>query len=515
MIDQNSLAAGNLVTAQNVQFEPSAQVLQRKIVIIGTYDSTKTGITDNVPERFFSAGAIGDKYGFGSMIHRLAIKAFLGSRGLETWVIPQPEAGGAVVAAGDVAFTGTATSASKIGLYIAGEKYSEVNVAIGDTHVEVSDAILAAMTDTSNPTSGASALGVLDLTAKSKGPYGNAINISLNLADDEDLPAGITAVVTAMAGGAANPDIQDALDAMGTDDSQNEKYFTALIHGYGQDATVLDALSAYNGEGNDFVGNYAKTVARPFRSLFGDTAAGDGGLLALIAFADANLLDRTNGVIAAPGSQNHPEEIAALALGVMELINTTRAEQTYIDEVLAGIRLGANADRWTNKYDNRDTAVKAGISPTLVKNNALTLQNVVSFYRPAAVAPESNGYRSMRNISILQNILFNQKNTFEQPKWKGTTIVSDVTKVTNITSRLKARDVDAVLDELLSLATLYEGFAWLFSASFTIEKLKEGDKVTLRVAGNGFDIQFPIILSGEGGILNQVVQFDTSLAVFL
>ena len=121
----------------------------------------------------------------------------------------------------------------------------------------------------------------------------------------------------------------------------------------------------------------------------------------------------------------------------------------------------------------------------------------------------------MRNISIIQNILFNQVLTFEQEKWKGITIVADVTKVSNPTSRLKARDVDAVLDELLALAQLYEGFAWIFAASFTIGKLAEGDKVILRPAGNGFDITFPIVLSGEGGILNQVVEFDTSLAVFL
>lgn len=235
----------------------------------------------------------------------------------------------------------------------------------------------------------------------------------------------------------------------------------------------------------------------------------------MIALADADLLDRTNGVIAAPGSQNHPEEIAALALGVMELINTTRAEQSYIDQVLSGIRVGANADRWTNDYDNRDTAVKSGISPTFVKNNVLTLQNVVSFYRPAEVSQASNGYRSMRNISILQNLLFNQKLAFSQEKWQGITIVADISKVSNPTSRLKARDINSVLDELLALAQIYEGFAWLFSASFTIDKLKEGDKVSLRPAGNGFDIIFPVILSGEGGILNQVIEFDTSLAVFL
>ncbi len=355
----------------------------------------------------------------------------------------------------------------------------------------------------------------VNFTSKSKGPRGNGIDLSLNLGDEGSLPAGVGAVVTAMANGLTNPDIQDALDSLGTGDDQNENNFTGLIHGYGSAVPTLDAISAYNGIGNEFVGNFSKTVSRPFRSLTGAVAPGAGALGTLITFADGRLQDRTNGILAVPGSENHPEEIAALAMGLMELISSNRAEENYIDRELPGIRVGDDPDKWTKDFDNRDLAVKSGISPTFSKNGVVNLQNVVSFYRPAAVAPESNGYRSMRNFSIIQNLIFNQKNTFNQEKWKGITIVADVSKVSNPTSRLKARDVNAVLDELLSLAGIFEDNAWIFSASFTIDKLKEGDKVVLRPAGNGFDINLPVVLSGEGGILNQVIEFDTSLAVFL
>jgi len=520
MINANSLAAANAVGVQNKQFQPGAQVLERKIVLIGTYDASKSGIADNIPERFLSVGAVAEKYGFGSMIHRLAIKSFLGSQGLETWVIPQPEAGGAAASVGKMDITGPATEDGLVSVYISGEFVSEVAISNGDIADDIAAAIIASIPGVTGDNAATALVnGVnsneVDYTAKSKGPWGNDIDLSINLDDGEDLPAGVAIAITPMAGGTTNPDIQEALDGMGVDDNQNEKFFTGLVHGYGQDLTVLDAVSIYNGIGNDFTGNYSQLVARPFRSLNGDVEPGDAALLALIVITDARLEDRTNGIIAAPGSQNHPAEIASLAMGIMELVNNTRAEETYIDRSLPGIRLGDNADRWTDKYDNRDTAVKSGISPTLVKNNVLTIQNVVSFYRPVAVPTESNGYRSMRNISILQNLLSSQRQAFEADKWKGITIVADLTKVSNPTSRLKARDVSAVLDELVSLALLYEGLAWLFSASFTLDELKKGDKVVLRPAGNGFDIVFPVILSGEGGILNQVIEFDTSLAVFL
>jgi len=103
------------------------------------------------------------------------------------------------------------------------------------------------------------------------------------------------------------------------------------------------------------------------------------------------------------------------------------------------------------------------------------------------------------------------KLNFELEKWQGITIVSDVAKVTNVTSRLKARDTDAVIDDLVTLATAFAGNAWLFESDFTIENLT----VTIRAGGLGFDNVLPVILSGEGGIMDTVVEFDTSLAVLL
>ena len=174
---------------------------------------------------------------------------------------------------------------------------------------------------------------------------------------------------------------------------------------------------------------------------------------------------------------------------------------------------GAKADRWTSQYDSRDTAVKAGVSPTKISSGEVTLQNIVSFYHPDNVPVDSNGYRSMRNISILQNMIANVRITFEQEKWLGISIVDDVTKVSNTRDRQKARDVDAVKDDLAALARAFEARAWLFTASFTIEKLKETGAVQIRPGAIGFDSVLSVILSGEGGILDTVIEFDTSIAV--
>ena len=92
-------------------------------------------------------------------------------------------------------------------------------------------------------------------------------------------------------------------------------------------------------------------------------------------------------------------------------------------------------------------------------------------------------------------------------------IVANVSAVSNSLDRQKARDVDAVIDDLVALAKSFEGKAWIFEAAFTIDELKKAGAVVIRPGAIGFDNTLSIILSGEGGILDTVTQFDTSVAV--
>lgn len=511
-LQETSLAPVVGAAAKNVQFVSGAQVLARKILIVGNYDETTfTTFPENVLQLALSPEDVGARTGFGFMLHRLAKNVFAGSQGVECWFIAQPENVAAAAATGDITFLGTATEAGNIYAYVDGKRYV-VPVAVGDGFDDVDDALEDIVNaDKEAPVTATSSAGATDFTAKQKGTWGNGIDLALNLGFQEKLPAGITATINAMSGGSTVGDIQDALDALGTGDEKNAAFFTDLVHGYGQDTTTLDALSTYNGIGNDFVGLYAKTISRPFRSIVGDR---DSSLSTLVAFGNGRKLDRTNGIIATPGSPQHPQEVAALAMGIMARINNDRAEQSYIGQVLPGV-LAPAATEWTGDYDNRDTAVKAGISPTTVESGVVKMSSVLTFYHPDDVPTPSNGYRSQRNISILQNILYNIRLNFEQEKWQGISIVSDTTLVTNATSRKKAKDVGAVIDDLLALTRSFESRAWIFSAAFTIQKLQAGGLVVIRPGGLGFNSTLPVLLSGEAGIFDNEVEFDTALDIVL
>ncbi len=199
----------------------------------------------------------------------------------------------------------------------------------------------------------------------------------------------------------------------------------------------------------------------------------------------------------------------------MAKISNNRAAQSYIGQLLPGIIPGTSSERWTSAYDSRDTAVKAGISPTIIKSGAVYLQNVVTFYHPDDVPVSSNLYRSMRNIAIVQNILNSITVNFEQEKWQGISLVADVAKVTNSVDAQKARDIEAVIDDLVAQATSYESHAWIYTAAFTIGRLQAGGLVSIRSGATGFNATLPILVSGEGAILDNEVQADTSLAVLL
>ena len=516
-LSDNSLAVAVGSGVKNTQFTPSASNLPRKILIIGTIDPAKESlISENVPFQVLSPEDVGDKTGFGFMAHRLAVQSFRGGKGTETWLVPQFEAAAGTQASGNVTFSATGLQSGIVYLYIAGIPVL-FSVSSGiDAEAIVDLAVLAINANSSLPVTAVkngTTTEQLDITSKSEGEWGDDISISFNRGAGQSLPTGCSVVVVDMSSGAGLPDIQDALDGTGTGDDANENYFTDVIHGYGYGTTTLDSIANYVGQGNDFTGLYSKTVSRPFRVLTGDVTPESTGLTALIAIGNGRKQDRANGIIAVPGSVSHPSEIAAQTIGHMARISNSVVAAGYADIILEGIDAGDKADRWTSNFDNKDLAVKAGISPTRIKNGAVVLQNVLTFYHPDNVAVTSNGYREMVHIAKLQNILAGQRQLFESEKYSGAIIVLDVAKVSNVADRLRAIDVETVKDDLVALYRAWEGRAWIADAKFSINALKEAGAVTIRTGGDGFNITNKVVLSGVNNIMDVVTLFDTSFAV--
>lgn len=511
-IDATSQAAAVGVGVDNVQFAISPENVPAKVAVIATYDPAKTSVVDEVPVRILNEADAGDRFGFGYPLHRLIQKLFAGNKGAgEIWAIPQTETSN--VSDGEIEWTGTTTAVGKIYLRIGGE-LTVVDIPTGTDIEGTSDLVVAAVEATADtpvvPTTTGSTFETV-FTSKAKGLEQDNISISLNSGEDEALPAGLSAVITVMTNGAGTPDIQDALDGMGTGDEANQKFFTHMVHGYGLVTAELDKVSTYVGLGDDFTGLYSKTVGRPFVSLNCDTDPDSAALAALIVITDARKTDRSNVIIGAPDEEDIPTELAALATGIISAVMQSNPAQHYSNLILPGAGgLSVSSQRWTKDYTTgRDLAVKENISPTIVKDGVnLFLQNVVTFYRPANVPASSNGYKSVRSIAIIQNMLFKLREVFEADAWQGISIVADSSKVTDQVAALKARDILDVVTELNNFSDFAESKSWIFDAAFS----KEKSVVTIRTLNNGFEITYKWKMSGEAQIYNVTQQFDTNIS---
>jgi hypothetical protein len=194
--------------------------------------------------------------------------------------------------------------------------------------------------------------------------------------------------------------------------------------------------------------------------------------------------------------------------------NNKQAELSYRRTILDGIHPGAMADRWTNDYSTgRDAAAQAGISSTLVIADIVYMQNALTYYHPAALAVNNNAYRNMRNISIIQNIFNSVATEFSKTEWTQFSIVSDLAFVTTVASRKTAKSVSSVKDTWIKLFEAFAGNAWIADLQFSLDQLKETGSVVVRGAGNGFDTTPKFIFSGDGDIIDNQIEYDTSFAV--
>jgi len=521
-ISANSLAAGVGAGVKNKVFKSSASVLQRKILCIGTVLAAKaSSATLNTPLLVTSPEDCADQAGFGSPIHRIVKRAFKGCNySVPVYVVFQAEADGATAAAGSIVFTAFSPASGTLSVRIGDTEYN-ITVSSTSTATTLGEALAAAITaDTDSMVTAVNTTGSVAITSKSKGTFGNfiALSVAAHVKDGEKLPSGVTAVITAMTGGAGNPVMATTLStALGSGDAANADLFTDMVHCYGMDQTTVAAIGEYVGNGNDYTGLYARNIARPFRSLSGDTATGSAGLTAATAFGNANITNRACGLVSRPGSLTHPAEIAAQSIGMMSAANNNRAESNYVGLELDGVDEGAeciaDGNDWTTEYTNRDTALKAGVSAIIFEDSVCKLQVVASFYHPANVPQTSNAYREMRNISIIQNILYNKLQNYKSDKWQQFTIVKDTKNVTVAASREKARDISSVVDDELALINSFMANGWLYDKQYSIDALKDSTAVQVRTGGDGYTINTPYILSGVGNIIDTISYVDTSIAV--
>lgn len=346
-------------------------------------------------------------FGAGSQLARMVSAFRANDPFTELWCLPVVEPSGGDAAAGSLAFTGPASAAGTLTIYIAGQKVS-VAVASGDTATEIGDAVEAAITAlTSLPVTAANTDGTVALTAKWKGSTGNDIDVRLNyrgVLGGEATPAGVGVTVTEPTSGSGAPDLSGAITAMG------DEPFDFIGHCF-TDSTSLDAIETELGPDT---GRWAWN-----RRLYGHAFTSAAGSVSTLSTLGNARNDPHASIMGITGSPTPPWEVAGAftARAAQALINDPARPIQSLE--LVGVMAPAIADRQT--LSERNVLLYDGVSVAYVNSDgSVRIGRAITTYQKNAYDVADDAWLDVNTPATLWTVLrrIEQRMTSKFPRHK-------------------------------------------------------------------------------------------------
>jgi len=344
-------------------------------------------VAQAVITRITSADEAGEKFGEGSQLHNMAQRWFQNNKFTEVYACGLDDDAAGVPATGTFTFSGTATAVGTVYAYIGGRRVTAA-VDSGDAATDVGDALAAAITaDTSLPVTAANVAGVVTCTAKNDGEPGNDIDLRVNYNEGEELPAGVSCAVVAMASGATNPDIQDVIDILG------DEWYQIFVAPY-TDATNLTAIET------------------ELSDRFGPTEMIDGLYFAAKDDTLANLATFGNGrnsphveTAEATDAISPPYEVAAAIAGQVAAEGSTDPARPFQTLELKGIVPAPITERFT--YVERNSLLFDGIA-TIYADQAgkVRIERCITMYQKNASQADDIAYLNVNTLLTLMYIRY-------------------------------------------------------------------------------------------------------------
>lgn len=373
----------------NTRAVQGTPAISHKILVFGQRLAAGS-VNAGVPTRITSDAQAEDAFGRGSMLAEMLKALRVANRYTETWAIALDDDAAAAAAAGTIDTAGTATQSGTLNVYIGGKRV-RVGIASGDNGDAVATALAAAINaDTTLPVT-AAVNGVtttqVDLTARNKGEAGNGIDLRVNYYQGERTPAGITATITAMSGGAANPDIADGIAAMG------DEWWNTLVMPY-TDTANLDALKLELADRWGPLRMVDGIAYSAYRGTHGETGTfGEG---------------RNDHLVTCLGTGDSPTPPyiwAAVYAGVAAFSITNDPARPLQTLPLPGILPPALEDRWT--MEERNLLLYDGISTYMVgSDGTVSIERAITTYQQNSFGVADPSYLDVTTPATLGYIRF-------------------------------------------------------------------------------------------------------------
>lgn len=431
LVSPNAAASAVFVEQEAVRRSVAAGVIPQKVLLLGQYNAGKTPTTSE-PEKILNLAQARSRYGRGSMLARMAAKAFDTIGGVDLYAIAIEDDDAAVASTGSIDVAGTATSAGVLYLYVAGDRV-RVGVASGDNANTVAEAIRAALVAAADlPVEAAidtADLNTVELTAKWAGLSGNGITLAQSIQDGDadEAPDGITLTLNAMAGGAGDPEIAPALDSLGA------TWYTILANPYSGN----DQYDAIRLRGDELADPVEK---RPFGAITGYVGS----------YADyLTLLNSRNSqwftIFPIPGSKTLPGEIAASVAGAVARSAQVNPERPFRTLELVGVRPASES--WD--YGQRDDVVVAGGSTfTSDADGVVRIEDLVTTYTTDPDTTENDAWRFFETLTNVQTKIYNLDQLFKGAPFSRCVVVDDES-TTNKAHAVRPKTAKAFLIQLV------------------------------------------------------------------
>lgn len=400
----------------------------QKVVLLGQRLGTGTykGVD---PVQVFSDEQAAMLFGRGSQAHLMVKAAITAYQYLQLFVLPLDDNGtGGIAATSTITITGTASGAGQLSIWIAGVRI-DVAAATAATPTAMAAKLIAAINANKNlPVTATVVAGVVTLTARNKGTFGNEFGIRA-----ATTVPGVTVAVAAGTEGAGDPDVSTAL---------------AIIYGSGFNVVINpyssnDSLTALR--------TFLESVSGPLEQRGAIGVAGWRGTLATATTLAGDLNEGRITLAWHNGSQL-PNAFIAAGYGAV-LASQEDPARPYDGLPITGLdvtALGSQPGR-----GEIETALWSGVTPLKIgPGNQVQIVRAISTYTTSADGAADPSLLDITSIRTLDYVRLAIDNRIELrfPRQKNTPRVAKAVRseILNVLYQLQDMEIVENVDQYKS-----------------------------------------------------------------
>ena len=425
-------AKGSIVAieAENKNPNTSISSIPRKMLVLGSADSTYQGAKDKIIP--ISKAKQAERFGLGSQLQQMLKGIFDTSLNFDVYAAAVSEAEDANEAAADITVTGTATKSGTIYVYIGGIR-TATNVKTGEDASRIHANMIKAISSVLEvPVKAADGTGKVTLTSKWKGKTANDITLSQGINEEElnAMPEGISVAFSSetLENGLGDVSLEKVLSEF------DSTYYTSIATAF----TDTENLNLLMDRAEEL---FSATEKRGFYAVGGYNEK-ESDYVSLVE----NRNDKYYCAFWAEQSITPKYMIAALACRSIE---NSLAESTAVafGGAIEGIIAGKSPYRKFEEIE--DILHKGGSYSVYNAYGEVLFKDTFTAYKTAGDGSEDDAYSYLQTIGKIQLMYYEMDDVFSKAPYYKAVLVSDEATVRSDINAIKPKTAKATLTTLI------------------------------------------------------------------